>query len=94
LKTINRRFDITPASGNNWDWRLRNEVITFEVISVISETSKGIHLKLKIKGGSLTVWLSKKLIRIYEYDSEGGHTKEVEIPQWLAKRTGLIKEEM
>jgi len=49
---------------------------------VISETSKGIHLKLKIKGGSLTVWLSKKLIRIYEYDSEGGHTKEVEIPQW------------
>jgi hypothetical protein len=73
------------------DWRLNNPVVTVEILRVLSENKRALKLILKTDTGLKVVWLSKKLIRIYHYHNGCRVVEEVELPEWLAKKTGLVE---
>ena len=72
-------------------YRLHNPTVTFEVMAEGTRTKKGVWLVLRTKeGGDVGVWAPLKLISFCRYTLEGEPVKEVEVPKWWARKTGLI----
>ena len=57
----------------------------YQYEEILDESTKGIQLLLKTPDGPKVRWLPKKCINITR------HLKEVQIPEWLCIKTGLLE---
>jgi hypothetical protein len=71
-------------------YRLSHELMTLPLVELKKRTKKGLFVVVNTEKGLKSVWFPRKITRFYEYLENGRPVREVEIPKWLAERTGLL----
>jgi hypothetical protein len=75
----------------NLGYRMDNPTEPFEVVEILDRTEKGLCVRLKTEGGVKLVWIPFKVGTLYEYQRDGKIFREVMLPRWFSKKTGLIQ---
>ena len=61
----------------------------FEVIELLDESKKGMHLLLKTEDGPKTLWCPKKLMSINIYQEDNRKIMEAWIASFITQKAGL-----
>jgi len=82
---IRRRFEDVVNLG----WKLDNPTETFEIVEVLDRSERGIHVGVKTESGVKQVWVPFSVAGVYQYERDGQVFREVVLPEWFTKKTGL-----
>lgn len=75
----------------NLGWKMHNPVVRFEVSEKRDRTSKGVLMHLKAENRVMPIWVPTKLMDLYQYREGERVVEEVQLPEWFARKVGLIE---
>lgn len=61
----------------------------FELIDIIEESTKGMHLILKTEYGPRDIWVPKRFLRFDKFEEDGKVITHAAIASWIIDRAGL-----